>query len=103
LEIQFVRQKKFEDCKNLKVGRYCRRLPFDFYLPEFNTVIEYDGRQHFKPIEKRGGEESYKRIQINDEIKNKYCKDNGIKMIRIPYTVKFDDILPLLKNELQIK
>jgi very-short-patch-repair endonuclease len=103
LEIQFVRQKKFQDCKNLKVGRYCRRLPFDFYLPEFNTVIEYDGRQHFKPIEKRGGEESYKRIQINDEIKNKYCKDNGIKMIRIPYTIKFDDILPLLKNELQIK
>jgi len=102
LEIQFVRQKKFQDCKNLKVGRYCRRLPFDFYLPEFNTVIEYDGEQHFKPIEKRGGEERFKKTQINDEIKNKYCKENGIKMIRIPYTIKFDDILPLIKKKLQI-
>jgi very-short-patch-repair endonuclease len=102
LEIQFVKEKKFEDCKNSKVGRYCRRLPFDFYLPEFNVVIEYDGKQHFEPIKQFGGEETYKRIQINDEIKNKYCKDNGIKMIRIPYTIKFDDILSLLKNELGI-
>ena len=102
LEIQFVREKKFEDCKNSKVGRYCTRLPFDFYLPEFNAVIEYDGGQHFEPIKFWGGEERYKKTQITDEIKNKYCKDNGIKMIRIPYTIKFDDILPLLKNELGI-
>jgi very-short-patch-repair endonuclease len=103
LEIQSVRQKKFEDCKNLKVGRYCSRLSFDFYLPEFNAVIEYDGLQHYKPVKRFGGEETFKKTQIYDEIKNKYCKDNGIKMIRIPYTIKFDDILPLLKNELQIK
>ena len=103
LEIQYDRGKKFDDCRNLKVGRYCRRLPFDFYLPEFNAVIEYDGLQHYEPVERFGGEETFKKTQIYDEIKNKYCKDNGIKMIRIPYTVKFDDILPLLKNELQIK
>jgi hypothetical protein len=103
LEIQYERGKKFNDCQNLKVGRYCRRLPFDFYLPEFNAVIEYDGLQHYKPVKIFGGDETFKRTQIYDEIKNKYCKDNGIKMIRIPYTVKFDDILPLLKNELQIK
>ena len=102
LEIQFDPQKKFEGCTNLKVGRYCRRLSFDFYLPELNAVIEYDGEQHFEPIKGRGGEEKFKKIQIYDEIKNKYCKDNGIKMIRIPYTIKFDDILLLLKNELGI-
>ena len=102
MEIQFDPQKKFEGCTNLKVGRYCRRLSFDFYLPELNAVIEYDGEQHFEPIKGRGGEEKFKKIQIYDEIKNKYCKDNGIKMIRIPYTIKFDDILLLLKNELGI-
>ena len=102
LEIQFVKEKKFEDCKNSKVGRYCRRLPFDFYLPEFNVVIEYDGKQHFEPIEIFGGEKVFQNLKIRDEIKNKYCKDNGIKMIRIPHTIKFDDILPLLKNELGI-
>jgi hypothetical protein len=102
LEIQFGRGKMFEDCNNLKVGRSCRRLSFDFYLPEFNAVIEYDGRQHFEPIKFYGGEEKFKTQKIYDEIKNKYCKDNGIKMIRIPYTIKFDDILLLLKNELGI-
>jgi hypothetical protein len=100
LKIQFVREKKFEDCKG--IGKYCRQLKFDFYLPEFNSVIEYDGKQHFEIVKRFGGEETFKKIQINDEIKNKYCKDNGIKMIRIPYTIKFDDIIPLLKNELGI-
>jgi very-short-patch-repair endonuclease len=97
LEIQFVRQKKFDDCRG-----FCKTLKFDFYLPEFNAVIEYDGLQHYEPVKRFGGEEKFKTQKIYDEIKNKYCKDNGIKMIRIPYTVKFDDILPLLKNELQI-
>ena len=41
-------------------------------------------------------------LNCGKPVKNKYCNDNGIKMIRIHYTIKFDDILPLLKNELGI-
>ena len=98
LEIQYDRGKRFENCRG-----FCKTLPFDFYLPEFNAVIEYDGLQHYEPVKRFGGDETFKKTQIYDEIKNKYCKDSGIKMIRIPHTIKFDDILPLIKNELQIK
>lgn len=50
-----------------------------------NICIEYDGEQHFKPIELFGGEKQFK-IQVeNDNIKNTFCKENNIKLIRIPY------------------
>jgi len=98
LEIQYDRGKRFENCRG-----FCKPLSFDFYLPELNAVIEYDGLQHYEPVKRFGGKEKFKTQKIYDEIKNKYCKDNGIKMIRIPHTIKFDDILPLINNELQIK
>ena len=74
--IQFVNQKRFNDCKDKKV------LPFDFYLPDYNTCIEFDGQQHFEP---KYGEEKFKITQYHDQIKNKYCEDNNIRLIRIPY------------------
>jgi very-short-patch-repair endonuclease/ribosomal protein S27AE len=77
--IKFIRQKKFENCKNKK------SLPFDFYLPEKNILIEYDGKQHFIPIDIFGGIKALKQTQINDNIKTNYAKDNNIKLIRISY------------------
>lgn len=67
----------FKDCKNE------RCLPFDFYLPEYNCCIEFDGEQHYKSIEYFGGKEKFDKIKINDNIKNNYCKDNGIKLLRL--------------------
>ena len=61
---------------------------FDFFIPSMNTIIEYDGAQHFIPVKHWGGEEELKEIIKNDNIKNDYCKRKGIKMIRIPYTEK---------------
>lgn len=78
-QIKYKTQYKFSNCKNILP------LPFDFYLPDYNICIEYDGQQHFKPISIFGGEEDFKKRQRNDEIKNQYCKDNNIKLIRIPY------------------
>jgi hypothetical protein len=98
--IKSIRQKKFEDCNNRIEGRYCIKLPFDFYLPDKNTCIEYDGVQHFKPISQFGGEQGFLKIQKNDKIKNHYCEDNGIKLIRIPYTMKKQDIEPYILSEL---
>ena len=79
-DIEYVIQHRFEDC------RHKRPLPFDFYLPEHNSVIEYDGVQHFKPIDFFGGEEMFEYRVKMDEIKNNYCKAKGIEMLRIPYT-----------------
>ena len=72
---------------------------FDFYLPQLNTIIEYDGRQHF--IQGNGvfdNAEKFSRTQEYDLIKNNWCKDNNIKLIRIPYThynnICIKDLLP---------
>ena len=91
--IEYIEQYKFKDCKNK------RCLPFDFYLPEFNILIEFDGIQHSKSVQFFGGEEKFKQQQINDDIKNKYCVSNNIKLIRIPY-FKIKDITIILDEEL---
>jgi len=89
--IQFERQKKFEDCKNILL------LSFDFYLPEYNCCVEYDGIQHFVPIKYFGGNKKLKYTKINDDIKTNYCIKNEIGLIRIKYD---EDILQKMKNEL---
>ena len=77
--IKYIKQYKFDNCK------YKYKLPFDFYLPNYNTCIEYDGKQHFEIIKYWGGEDNFNKIKIRDEIKNNYCKINNIKLIRIKY------------------
>ena len=99
-EVKSIRQYKFLDCTNEIKGSGCRKLPFDFYLPEMNIAIEYDGQQHYVPV---WGEEGFKNIQRTDKLKNQYCKKNGIKLIRIPYTMKKEEIEPYILKELGIK
>lgn len=78
--IKFYPQYLFDGCKSKQ------KLPFDFFLPDKNICIEYDGVQHFEPIEYFGGVERFNSQKIKDEIKNKYCEENRIKMIRISYS-----------------
>lgn len=81
-DIAYEKEKKFEDLK-LKGN-----LRYDFYLPNLKSCIEYDGEQHFKIIKFFGGEERYNYTKKSDELKNKYCEENGIKLLRIPYYEK---------------
>ena len=83
MNIKYVREKRFKECK------YKLPLPFDFYLPELNTCIEYDGIQHFMKVNYWGGNISLSSQQKRDKIKTQFCLDNGIKLIRIRYD---DDI-----------
>lgn len=86
MSIKVETQKKFFDCLNIK------ELPFDFYLPEYNLCIEYDGQQHFDKNNFLHKKEGSFEIQIKcDEIKNDYCFNKNIKLIRIPFT-DFDKI-----------
>lgn len=78
LNISFKEEYSFEDCI------YERPLRFDFYLPDYNCCIEYDGIQHFQPT--NFSHDNYEIRQKRDKIKNQYCKDNNIVLIRIPYT-----------------
>ena len=85
--IMYYSNRGFSDC--LSLGGY--RLKFDFIIPDNSKVgfyiIEFDGHQHFKS-NNRGWDtdKNYNRTHENDLIKNKYCFDNDIKIIRIPYT-----------------
>lgn len=90
LHIYFEEEKRFSDCRNSKGSDM---LPFDFYIPEQNILIEYDGQHHFEPIKGWGGEEKFKLTQENDQIKNKYCEEKNIKLLRIPYTDSKEDII----------
>lgn len=58
---------------------------FDFYLSDFNTIIEFDGIQHYYPYDKFGGIEGFNKTIESDNIKTQYCLNNNIKLIRIPY------------------
>lgn len=92
--ISYIREKTFPDCRNEKP------LFFDFYIPNLNTCIEYDGEQHYRPVTFGGNndtkaEERYRLNILRDKIKTDYCKNNSINLIRIPYT-DFDNIESIL-------
>ena len=80
--IKYEREKKFDSCRNIN------SLPFDFYLPDLNMCIEYDGELHFKSSELFGGSERLQSTKKNDKIKNKWCKENNISLLRINYLKK---------------
>lgn len=88
--IKYEYNKHFDTCKNKNT------LPFDFYLPDFKTCIEYDGIQHFESIEHFGGEQKLNYQKKLDNIKNIWCYNMGIGLIRISYK-KYDDIENILK------
>ena len=85
--INFIQEKSFEKCKYLNV------LPFDFYLPIYNCCIEFDGQQHYRPVEYFGGEKAFKLRQKRDKIKTEYCKNNDITLFRIKYNDNIENKL----------
>jgi len=85
--IKYEREKKFSDCKDKK------ELPFDFWLPEHNLCIEFQGKQHFLPQGYYGGEEKLQYIQQHDQIKRDYCEQRGIKFIEIRYDENIEEVL----------
>lgn len=93
--IVYEKQKSFHNC------RYKQALLFDFYLPDYNTLIEYDGKQHFHPVPYFGGEEGFKMSKMRDQIKNEYCIKNNIKLIRIPYW-EYNNIPTILETQLAV-
>lgn len=80
-----------------------RLLRPDFIIPDLKIWIEYDGRQHFMPVnfecnsDVEGAKSRFEKIKINDEIKNQYAIDNGWELIRISY-LDYDYIETILDN-----
>ena len=68
----------------------------DFYIPEFNTFIEYNGEQHYMPKDKFGGVLTFERQQKRDQYIRDYCFKNNIKLIEIKYNDNINNKLQLL-------
>ncbi|HJD72315.1 MAG TPA: hypothetical protein K8V13_11935, partial [Enterobacter roggenkampii] len=80
--IKYIPQKKFKDLKDKTY------LSYDFYLPEYNMLIEYQGIQHFESISFNGMDNSnLEKQQHHDNLKRKYAKDNGYKLLELKYTL----------------
>lgn len=90
--IKFSQNKRFTKCKDKT------SLPFDFYLPDHKTCIEYDGIQHFESIIYFGGQLALESQKVRDKIKTDYCLNNNIKLIRIKYNESILDKLSFLEK-----
>ena len=82
--IEYKYEYSFDNCRDKKP------LPFDFYIPLLNICIEYDGLQHFEPVDFAGKGEKwalshFEMVQYHDKIKTDYCKNNNIPLLHIPY------------------
>jgi very-short-patch-repair endonuclease len=97
--IEFKFNAMFND---LRGNKY--KLKYDFYLPQFKCLIEYDGEQHFQPISFKGcktKEQTLRKFELTkkyDQIKNKYAIENGYRLFRIPYT-QINNLEQILEDE----
>lgn len=99
--IVFEEEKRFDDCK------YKNTLPFDFYLPEENILIEYQGIQHYS-VQRFGGMSLEKAIinfeeqQIKDRIKEEYATKKGISFLKIDYNENIEEKLSFLRKKCSV-
>lgn len=102
LNIKYEKQYSFTEC--------CNKFPlkFDFWLPAYNMCIEYQGRQHYEPVQFSKGHttylEDFEQGQINDQIKRDYCANNNIRLIEVPHdqeVIYLDMIKSLLDHKSQ--
>lgn len=92
LNIHHIQEYTFKDCIAIS------KLRYDFYIPSHNLLIEYDGIQHFQPIELFGGVEYHTKVIEHDNIKTEYAMNTGYNLIRIPY-YDFDNIESILTKQ----
>lgn len=95
VETQYI----FDDCK------YIKPLKYDAYVSEINTAFEYQGEQHYFPVNFSGkgdewAKEQFEINQTRDNIKRKYCEDNNIPLIEIPYW-EFDNMEYFLLSKIK--
>lgn len=95
--ITYTPQYRFQNCRNILP------LPFDFYLLDYKTLIEYQGLQHYKEVNNDffGTKVNLAERQRLDKIKSDYCFSNNIPLLIIPYR-DFDNIENILSKELKL-
>lgn len=82
---EYIKQYSFDDCTNNLEGRLNRKLLFDFFIPDKNVLIEFQGEQHFTPIKKFGGFDDFLIRIKNDSIKREYAFNKKIEILYINF------------------
>ena len=96
IDLKFEEQVSFEGLIDKS------NLTYDFYLPELDLLIEYQGIQHYEPVELFGGEPTLKIQQRHDEIKRQYASSNNIELLEISYKIaKYKDIYKIIKDKIE--
>lgn len=93
--IIYIPQMKYDDLLGIKNIP----LSYDFYLPDYNILIEYQGQQHERPVDWFGGEEKFKRQQEIDNMKKEYAMEHNIELLEIWY-YDFKNIEQILESRL---
>lgn len=93
--IDFIAQHTIKGCKKVAL------LRFDFFVKQFNILIEYQGEQHYRPNKQFGGESRFKKQQEYDEYKRVFAYENGYMLLEIPYW-DYKNIEQILKTALNL-
>lgn len=98
IDIPFIEQYKIPN-----ISLFCtnKNIYIDFYIPSLKIAIEFNGKQHYRPIKWFGGDEKFEHQQWRDDSLRQYCKEYELKLIEIPYT-EYNNIENILSKELKI-
>lgn len=97
--ISFLDSKNIKYVYNKRSVKVLGNLRPDFYLPDYNLIIEYDGKQHFTQTTGGWGKRKLEEIKERDNLKNSLCEEYKINILRIPYT-EFNNIENILESKI---
>jgi predicted nucleic acid-binding Zn-ribbon protein len=100
IKVEYIPQFRIQECK------YKRSLPFDFYIPTIDLLIEFQGQQHYEPSDFGSSQDNFAGrnfalISLRDKIKKEYCKLHNIRLLEIPYW-DYKNIESILIQELEL-
>lgn len=100
--MRFLSQHKINHIRQFKINNnnlFCKNknIYVDFFLPDYNTIIEYNGKQHYKSVKIWGGKEAFLHQQERDMALRQYCKEQKKRFVEIPYT-EFNNTEEILKH-----
>lgn len=101
LDITYIRElsiKKLHKYYHTTINNQLKAKRFDYYLPKLRIVIEFDGDQHFVPIDYFGGMDQFMSTVTTDFEKMNYCFDNNIKVIRLTQGTSSDFLTQAINN-----
>ncbi len=96
-------KKKYPETKILSQysPRWLGRQRIDIFIVDFNLGIEYNGQQHYEPIEYYGGQESFEATIARDELKRQKCKANYCNLLEIKYDLTIEDALLKIQTAIE--